>query len=217
MRRTGNTPSSPTIGIDIAGTEKICFAPLCASASPLCVAAPASASAPEARMVLRSTVLMGSLRFFVIFSDQAYLARGSTTGKAIPPLTREPPETFRTARAGRGRKSVLDLRWKFAAVGGKFCHHLLVQPDVHVCRITAVTGVAEFFRQLLSRSEAGIDIECFHQIDDRGAPLQLFALRRGRPVHDRCKVPRVRRFLRGRRASRSRAPRRRPARPGACR
>src|SRR5215212_1187766 len=84
MRRTGNTPSSPTIGIDIAGTEKIDFAPACASALSLCVAAPASASAPDARMFLRSTVFLGSLRFFVIFSDQAYLAPRLTTGKTDP-------------------------------------------------------------------------------------------------------------------------------------
>src|SRR3982751_2809281 len=58
MRRTGNEPSSPTIGIVIAGTEKIGFEPVCAAAGALCVAALASASAPDESMVLRSTVFM---------------------------------------------------------------------------------------------------------------------------------------------------------------
>src|SRR5665213_828917 len=61
MRRTGNTSVSPTIGIVVTGTAKIDFGPACASAEALCVAAPASASAPVASKVLRSTVVIGIL------------------------------------------------------------------------------------------------------------------------------------------------------------
>src|SRR6202051_53720 len=58
MRRTGNTPASPTIGIVVAGTGKIGFGVAWASARLGCEAAPASASAPVASIVLRSTVFM---------------------------------------------------------------------------------------------------------------------------------------------------------------
>src|SRR6202012_6306447 len=58
MRRTGNTPVSPAIGMVVAGTAKMGFGPDCASAETVCVAAPASANALEARMVRRSTLFM---------------------------------------------------------------------------------------------------------------------------------------------------------------
>src|SRR3974390_1133346 len=58
MRRTGNTSFSPTIGIVTAGTSKIGFAPACASVELVVVTTPANASAPDASMVLRSTVSM---------------------------------------------------------------------------------------------------------------------------------------------------------------
>src|ERR1700739_3503380 len=59
MRRTGNTPVSPAIGIVVAGTLKMGLGPNWASAGTVCVAAPASANALEARMGLRSTAFMG--------------------------------------------------------------------------------------------------------------------------------------------------------------
>src|SRR3954468_22310381 len=60
MRRTWNTSVSPTIGMVTAATGNIGFGPACAAAGWL-RAAPASASAPVARMVLRSMVFMSVL------------------------------------------------------------------------------------------------------------------------------------------------------------
>jgi len=46
--------------------------------------------------------------------------------------------------------------------------------DVHG-RGIMVSRCNQFLRELLARSEAGIDLERLHQVDDRGAPFQLFA------------------------------------------
>src|SRR5437763_3918887 len=81
MRRTGNDPSSPTIGIVIAGTEKIGFKPVCAAAGALRVAALASASAPDERMVLRSTVFMAFSWFPDLLLRRPYLDRHTVDGK----------------------------------------------------------------------------------------------------------------------------------------
>ena len=59
-----------------------------------------------------------------------------------------------------------------------------MQPDVHGRGIVGVAGVTEFGRQFLARGEAGVDIERLHQVDDRGAPFQLFALGGDRLVED---------------------------------
>src|ERR1700761_7491175 len=173
MRRTGNTPVSPAIGIVVAGTAKMGFGPDWASAGTVCVAAPANASALEARMVLRSTVFMGIFPVLLLLerlSSPASPARQDAV--AVKKKAR--------ARAGlselmRGDRSPFDVGWQLAAVGGELGHHLLVQPDVHAGGIVGVAGVAEFFRQFLACGKTGIDIERFHQINDRGAPLQLFA------------------------------------------
>ena len=69
-------------------TGKIDFGPACAAAGPPCVAAPASANAPVARMVLRSTISMPfSLWFrFLVPRLTAYLApRVMRASGAIPP------------------------------------------------------------------------------------------------------------------------------------
>src|SRR5258707_10313011 len=73
MRRTWNTSVSPTIGMVIAATGNIGFGPACAAAGRLC-AAPASASAPVARMVRRSTVSIGVLLRLILLL-RAYLDR----------------------------------------------------------------------------------------------------------------------------------------------
>src|SRR5256885_16984408 len=86
MRRTWNTSVSPTIGIVIAGTGNIGFGPACASARAPCVTAPASASAPDAKIVLRSTVFIGVLPPWL---GRRYLDRLKTPGKASARL----PET----------------------------------------------------------------------------------------------------------------------------
>src|SRR5207249_7384419 len=64
---TGNTSVSPTIGIVVVPTGKIDFGPACAAAVPASTPAPASASAPVARMVLRSTLLIGVLLVLRVF------------------------------------------------------------------------------------------------------------------------------------------------------
>src|SRR5882672_11431414 len=83
---------------------------------------------------------------------------------------------------------MLDLGRQFAAIRGKFGHYLLVQPDVHAGGIIAVTGVTELLGKVLARTEAGIDVERLHQVDDRGAPCQLFALCGSCLVHDGCDI-----------------------------
>src|SRR6267142_1578107 len=82
MRRTGNTSVSPTIGIVVVPTGKIDFGPACAAAAPPCMAVPASASAPVARMVLRSTLLIGASLFCESSSDQC-LQRFQVDGDTV--------------------------------------------------------------------------------------------------------------------------------------
>src|ERR1700739_4257113 len=80
MRRTGNASASPAIGIVTTGTANSGFAPVWAGAGRLWVAAPASASAPVAMMVLRSTVSKGILLCaFLVWPG--YLAPCSTPDK----------------------------------------------------------------------------------------------------------------------------------------
>src|ERR1700733_14821397 len=182
MRRTGNTSVSPAIGIVVAGTAKMGFGPDWALAGIVCVAAPASANALEARMVLRSTVFMG------IFPVLLLLERLSSS----PSSARQDAVAVKKkarARAGlpeltRSDRLPFNVGWQLAAIGSEFGHHLLVQPDIHAGRVVGVAGVAKFFRQLLARGKTGIDIERLHQIDDRGTPLQLFALGLDRLVQD---------------------------------
>src|ERR1700722_1688736 len=182
MRRTGNTPASPAIGIVVAGTVKMGFGSDWASAGTVCVAAPASANALEARMVLRSTVFMGIFPVLLLLerlSSPASLARQDAV--AVKKKAR--------ARAGlpeltRGDRSPFDVGWQLATIGSELGHHLLVQPDVHAGGVAGVAGVAKFLRQLLARGKTGMDIARLHQIDDRGPPLQLFALGLDRLVQD---------------------------------
>src|SRR6516225_816010 len=85
MRRMGNTSFSPAIGTLIAGTSKIGFWPDSACAEPLVVVAPANASAPEARTVLRSTISMGCSALLPIYlSSRRYLAPAFRVGKPKP-------------------------------------------------------------------------------------------------------------------------------------
>src|SRR3546814_15275400 len=58
------------------------------------------------------------------------------------------------------------------AVRGEFAHHRLVQPDVHFGTAVEFAGIAEFLRELLAVGEARVDVEQFHQVDDRGAPVE---------------------------------------------
>src|SRR3984957_16115311 len=98
MRRTWNTSVSPTIGIVVIGTAKIGFGTDFAAAGALCVAAPASASAPVASMVLRSRVFMASPCLSRTCST-AYLDRHAAPGKAMPADTRWHKKGHATARA----------------------------------------------------------------------------------------------------------------------
>jgi hypothetical protein len=59
-----------------------------------------------------------------------------------------------------------------------------MQPDIHAGGIVGVAGVAELLGELLARRDAGIDVERLHQVDDRGAPCQLFFLAGNRLVED---------------------------------
>src|ERR1700677_2236770 len=82
MGGPGNTAVSPAIGIVVAATWKIGFGPDWAPAGTVWVAAPASASALDASMVLRSRVFMGI--FPVSWSCwTACLAPHSAPGKTV--------------------------------------------------------------------------------------------------------------------------------------
>src|SRR5262245_26960878 len=137
MRRTAKTSVSPTMGIVVAAIGKIDFGPVCASAC-VVAAAPASASAPVVRMVLRSSWSMGilPLLFFVV----AVTKKARAEARAL-------------SVTGR-KRSVLDLRRQLAAIGRELGHHLLVQPDVHAGGIVGVAGVAELLGKFLARREA---------------------------------------------------------------
>src|ERR1700730_3588702 len=155
MRRTWYTSASPAIGIIVAGTGQIGFTPPCASAATLCVAAPASASAPDASMVLRSTEFMKfSLRCISCWC--AYLDRPAHGPQvnAGARLARKKPARTRAFRKCASRSLVLDVRRDVAAGGGELPHLLLVQPDIHGRRIIGVAGVAEFLGKFLARTEA---------------------------------------------------------------
>ena len=136
IRRTAKTSVSPTIGIVVAATGKIDFGPACASAGEF-AAAPASASAPVARMVLRSRWSMG-------VSPVAFLLVVAT----------------KKARAGRGPhclvsvRSVLDLRRQLAAVGRELAHHLLGS-QMFMLASRCIAGIAELLGEFLAGRETG--------------------------------------------------------------
>lgn len=74
---------------------------------------------------------------------------------------------------------MLEVVRHFAAIRGKLRHDFFMQPDVHRCRVVRVAGVVQLGRELFARGEAAVEIEQFHEIDDRVAPIELLvALRR---------------------------------------
>ena len=80
------------------------------------------------------------------------------------------------------RGSVLEIGRDLAAVLLELLDDLLVQPDVHRGRVVLVAGVVQLVGQLLAGVQARIQIEQLHQIDDRGAPVQLLRVLRGQVV-----------------------------------
>src|SRR3569832_1425709 len=130
MRRTGNTSFSPAIGIVTAGTSKIGFGPVWASAERLAAVVPASASAPVANKVLRSPVSIRVLRFVLDFVELS-------TAQRLGPASRLSLLGMKKARENAGLchhmkiSSPLDVGWQLAAVRRQLGHHLLVQPDIH--------------------------------------------------------------------------------------
>src|SRR5579872_2168441 len=100
MRRTGNEPFSPAIGIVTAGTSKIGLVSDCACAVRVAAAQPASAIAPDANRALRSTVFMSWLRNQVTVNG--YLPPVSYAGKLA--VAASPKKKARHTRAYRTRK-----------------------------------------------------------------------------------------------------------------
>src|SRR5581483_10479714 len=200
MRRTGNVPFSPAIGMVTGGTSKIGLTSDCACAVRTAAAPPASASAPDANSDLRSTVFISRLRNQVILTG--YLPPVPYVGKLVAAASpkkkarRSGPSAIESETC-----SPFDVGRQFSAVGGKLRHHLLVQPDVHGGGIIGVAGISQLLRQILARGEAGIDVERFHQVDDRGAPRQFLVLGSDRLVEDRCDID----GLRGRSGCRRRS------------
>src|SRR6185312_579885 len=202
----------------VVPTGKIDLGPAWAAAAPGCAAEPASASAPVAKMVLRSISLMGASSLFCLLVRRLYSVFAT---KGIPfALCCVAIAAKRKARVAvglsiraSGEASVLDLGRQLATVGGQLGHDLLVQPDIHAGGIVAVARVAKFLRELLACRKARIDVERLHQVDDRGAPLQLLALGLDGLIEDgcdvdsrsRCRSGSPRRSARGRSGARGRA------------
>src|SRR3954471_1013742 len=63
-----------------------------------------------------------------------------------------------------------------AAALGELGHDLPVQPEVHLGGAIEGAGVAELLRQLLARTEAAVQFQQLHQIDDRLSPVEVFSL-----------------------------------------
>ena len=65
-----------------------------------------------------------------------------------------------------------------AAILSDLLQHSLVKPDVHFGIIAAhqVRWAAELRRQFLACGQARVDVQGFHQIDDRFPPIEVFAL-----------------------------------------
>jgi hypothetical protein len=59
-----------------------------------------------------------------------------------------------------------------------------VKPDVHARGIVGIAGVTKLLCKFFAGRKTGVDIERLHQIDDRGAPFQLFLLGGNRLVQD---------------------------------
>src|SRR5258705_8437504 len=85
-------------------------------------------------------------------------------------------------------RSMLQIGRNFAAIRGQFGHHLLVQPNIHAGGVAGITGVAEFHGKLLASAQAGVNVERFHQIDNRRSPLQLFLLVSDGLIENRCDI-----------------------------
>jgi uncharacterized membrane protein YeaQ/YmgE (transglycosylase-associated protein family) len=77
---------------------------------------------------------------------------------------------------------MLEVVRHVAAILREFSHDLLVQPDVHGCRIVRVAGIMQFLSQLLARGQAAVQVEDFHQVNDRSAPIEFFLLLRCEPA-----------------------------------
>src|SRR6516162_5391754 len=79
------------------------------------------------------------------------------------------------ARAGQplreSKRLVPQIGRDFAAILRELNHDLFVQPDVHGRTVFGVAGIVQFFCQLLSRTEATIEFEQLHKIDDRLTPI----------------------------------------------
>ncbi|GCC45023.1 hypothetical protein chiPu_0028860, partial [Chiloscyllium punctatum] len=97
------------------------------------------------------------------------------------------------ARLKAGRSSGLDVGRQLAAIGGELGHHLLMQPDIHGGGVVGIAGVVQLLRELLARRKARVEAERLHQVDDRGAPVELLAGGRRRLVDDRSDIDRLRR------------------------
>ena len=51
-----------------------------------------------------------------------------------------------------------------------------MQPDIHFRRAIERAGVVQFFRELLTRRKAAVEIENLHEVYDRLPPVELLAL-----------------------------------------
>src|SRR5687767_12378397 len=86
---------------------------------------------------------------------------------------------FRRAYCKLAPRSAAQLVGDFPSVRGELLHHLAVQPDIHFRAAVLGTGVAELGRELLAVGETGVEVEHFHQIDDRLLVIQALAFLRG--------------------------------------
>src|SRR5262245_40306887 len=77
---------------------------------------------------------------------------------------------------GARRSGVLEAFRHVAATFGELEHNLPMQPDVHRPRAVERAGIAELLGQLLAGSEAAVELEQLHQVDNRFIPVEVFVL-----------------------------------------
>ena len=77
---------------------------------------------------------------------------------------------------------VLQFIGDSSAVLGEMDHDLLVQPDVHRCRVIEIAAEMQFCGELLAGREATVEADKLHQIDDGRAPIEVLFVARSKIV-----------------------------------
>src|SRR6476661_10040815 len=86
--------------------------------------------------------------------------------------------SFRSAARARGHacSCALEALRYLAPALREPGHDLLVQPDIHVGGAVELAPVAKFLCQLFAGTEAAVQLQELHQIDDRLVPIEVLIL-----------------------------------------